>query len=467
MKFNFSILSTCKAEFCAEGLIKEPIEAILSARIGKIEINKDNQHNPDGPGISLSIETPAFVKYTKNGIQPHILPDVEKKFPKPDISQIYIEHFLEKDTPSFNNYKDGIHKFLGLDENDSIAFFDILDPTNNKRTYSKPSNQHLTAETSGGLRKLTPELYSQLIKNLKPEMCISLADYLFMTSEEAVKGKKIAKSIERTINWLDKILLVDEAKNSAIFVPLMGSVIPEARTKFIELLKSRKYDGVVLVDYTTQLDLAHQISVAKASLESIPTDKPRFLLGFSAPDEVIIGIRNGIDMFLSTYPFAVTEHGFASTYSFVDDLKMSNFPKDKIQSSTLNLWDSSMKDDFRPITESCNCYSCSKHTRAYINHLLNTQEMLATVLLQIHNQHVYDKFFKDIRTSIKNQKFYSLSEEFLLRYGSRFSSSNAIQKNGSEQSSSDIDYPFNETNVFDPRKPTPTTKEKIKRFDLS
>ncbi|OLY83827.1 Queuine tRNA-ribosyltransferase subunit QTRTD1 [Smittium mucronatum] len=425
-----------------------------------MEFNSDDSTSLKNIRAKKSIETPNFIKYTNHGLQPHILPDIEKKFPKPDIEQVYIEHFLDRDVPCFADYKEGIHKFLGVEDTETAIFFDILDPTSNKRSYSKPSNSYLTAETGGGLRKISPELYSQLIKNLSPEMYVSLADYLFMTADEAVKGKKIAKSIERSINWFDKC--VKESEGSAVFVPLMGSVVPEARAKFVNLLQQRRFDGVVLIDYSTQIGLAQQLDLAKPSLISIPSTIPRYLLGFSAPDEVIIAIRNGIDIFLSTYPYAVTEQGFASIYSFPANLENKEPLVDRPFNPSLNLWESSMSDDFSPISKSCECYTCQKHTRAYINHLLNTQEMLATVLLQIHNLHVYDEFYKNIRKSIKDMSFNELSEHFLTKYNSRFAS-NSEGTNAAIGSQ----FSFNESLLFDPRNPSPTTKEKIKRFDLS
>merc|ERR1719211_295483 len=78
----------------------------------------------------------------------------------------------------------------------------------------------------------------------------------------------------------------------------------------------------------------------------------------------------------------------------------------------MDLNEGQYKNDFRPISNCCSCYTCRKFTRAYINHLLNVNELLAPILLTLHNLHHYATFFKTIRTSIQNNKFQELTYAF-------------------------------------------------------
>ncbi|PVU90267.1 hypothetical protein BB559_000111 [Furculomyces boomerangus] len=458
MKFDFAINTTCHPKDHNQ-------EKEFSSRLGTITITKSLKSKENNQQ-KISIETPNCIRYTRNGLIPHLLPDIEEDLTTNSINLIVIEHFLEKDTPASVYYDEGIHKYVGMNEETKIVLLDALDPTIVLRTRSKPSNKYLPAETSGGLRRVTPEIYSQILKTHKPDIYVTLADYIFSSKEELEKGKRIEKSVSRTLKWYDECDVDQISEDSGVFIPLMGSINKHQRTLYAQKISEKKFDGVVICDHGIKIDILEQLELAKQSLEHIDHSKLRYMLGFSSPDEILLGIHNGMDLFLSTYPYAVTEQGFASLYKF--DISENTTELGADNSTILDLWNESMRDDFGPIVKGCECYACKNHTRAYINHLLNTQEMLATVLLQIHNQYTYEKFFEDIRKSISEQNFFEKSKAFLSFYGSKFHNVFCGKKEGeSSLEVSDKKYPFRELEMFDPRLSTPTTKEKIKRFDLS
>ncbi|PVU99242.1 hypothetical protein BB560_005540 [Smittium megazygosporum] len=458
MKLTFTEIASCSHKFDYSNLSKS-FNQVFNARAGNILFER--QPDPNSLKTSpnsedkIALKTPAVVNYTKFGLQPHTLPDMESKQYKPSINQVFLEHFIEHNDSPLLTFKEGLHPFLALDSADKILLLDALDHSHVNRTSYVPSNSFVQAETSGGLRKINTEFYSTIINTQNPDIYIPISDHIFMSISDAEKGKRIKKSVDRSISWITKIN--DQIKNRPVlFLPLMGSTDKASRERFLESVSSVKYSGVVICDYGIKPSLFKQLEIANYSLSCVDTNLPRYLVGFSAPDEVVVSVQNGIDLFSSIYPYSVTEQGRASTYTFF----VKNLPGEESPSneSSINLFDPKYKDDFKPISSDCSCYTCSKHTRAYIYHLLSTQEMLATVLLQSHNVHVYLEFFKDIRKSISDGTFADDSISFLNYYSSKFS------LNTSTDPTNTRSLAFNEISTFDPKKSTPTTKEKIKRF---
>ncbi|KAG0048493.1 Queuine tRNA-ribosyltransferase subunit qtrtd1 [Gryganskiella cystojenkinii] len=150
----------------------------------------------------------------------------------------------------------------------------------------------------------------------------------------------------------------------------------------------------------------------QTSLEHLPASKPKMVYGVRTPEDVLKAVAMGVDLFDTSYPFQLTEDGKASLYNFGTDAASAP-PSISVTHGTqqtnrwINLWDDEHSDQFKPILEGCECYACKDghHTRAYINHLLKTHEMLATVLLMSHNMYQYSLFFSKVRASIQDGTF--------------------------------------------------------------
>lgn len=124
----------------------------------------------------------------------------------------------------------------------------------------------------------------------------------------------------------------------------------------------------------------------------------------------------GIDLFESTYIYHLTLGGFALIFPLdgdnrnVYDPQLSDIGGDRTK---INLRATVYRKDTSSIVEGCNCYTCQNHTRAYINHLLNVHEMLAHILLEIHNTYHYLGFFRSIREAIKCGEFNLFHKRFI------------------------------------------------------
>ena len=133
--------------------------------------------------------------------------------------------------------------------------------------------------------------------------------------------------------------------------------------------------------------------------EILPEEKPRHLLGIGEPEDLFMGVENGVDLFDCVLPTRLGRNG--TIYTKYGKISITN---------------KKYRDDFTPIESDCECYSCQNYTRAYIAHLFHGKEMLAGTLASIHNIYFINKLVADIRQSILDDKFFEFKKEFLEKY---------------------------------------------------
>lgn len=173
-----------------------------------------------------------------------------------------------------------------------------------------------------------------------------------------------------------------------------------------------------------KVDISGELApILKDVISVLPEEKPRIWMGMCDPKMLLDLVSLGVDMFESSFAFNAAQNGQA--LDFKNSLKEpsaslnENCPvkngsdgpakvSDPTELYTMNVKDEVYKDDFRPLVSSCSCYTCRSHTRAYINHLLATNELLGPTLLTIHNLYHYGAFFVTIRDSIKAGNFSDL-----------------------------------------------------------
>ena len=121
------------------------------------------------------------------------------------------------------------------------------------------------------------------------------------------------------------------------------------------------------------------------------------------PHRLLDSVEAGVDVFTMPLINRGTDHGFALVFSFDDTQEVETHSKP--HALALDMWSDAYATDLSPLREGCQCYTCKHHHRAYLSHLLKTKEMLSWVLLQLHNYHVIDAFFENIRLSIESGNF--------------------------------------------------------------
>jgi len=130
-----------------------------------------------------------------------------------------------------------------------------------------------------------------------------------------------------------------------------------------------------------------------------PTDMPRYLMGVGSADCLVEGVMRGIDMFDCVLPTRVARNGTAMTAK--GDITIRN---------------ATYKEDFSPVEEGCDCYCCKNYSRAYIRHLINTDEIFGGRLLSYHNIRFLHRIMDKIKEAIWNDRLLDFRNEFMENY---------------------------------------------------
>jgi queuine tRNA-ribosyltransferase len=140
----------------------------------------------------------------------------------------------------------------------------------------------------------------------------------------------------------------------------------------------------------------HVLDIVDAIL---PADKPRYLMGVGTPEDLVEGIRRGVDIFDCVLPTRMGRNNAAFLRN----------------GSRLNLKNAEFMRDQNPIDETCDCYACRTFTRAYLRHLIQAKEMLAATLLSIHNLHTLVQLAKDLRAAVLRDEYDSFVDNLGLK----------------------------------------------------
>ncbi|KAJ6291628.1 hypothetical protein OIU76_023667 [Salix suchowensis] len=361
-------------------------------------------------GNCPQIETPALLLSTRKGLPHFISPDLLPSLPLPDSSLLHVSplHFMEGISSKTISSIGGLHKMLGLHDFGFVAV--ARDSIQCLPECSATNKIGASFETPCGRLLIKPADYMRLISSLRPNLWATLADEV----PAWVSKKRNQTSVDRTVKWLDECIALSLAGGVAFGAIVGGSDIEERRRCAQEVVK-RNVSGYWIGGFGFGESTDERPALLSAVIGSLPKDGPRLISGLGLPEEVLQGVAAGIDLFDSSYIYHLTIGGFALTFPlhnkiYVSDLKKTGMG---IYQTKINLKATVYRKDATPIVESCCCYTCQNHTKAYINHLLNVHEMLAQILLEIHNTHHYLGFFRSIREAIKEGRFEQFREMFI------------------------------------------------------
>ncbi|XP_051266405.1 queuine tRNA-ribosyltransferase accessory subunit 2 isoform X1 [Dicentrarchus labrax] len=389
-----------------------------------------------------SLEVPGCLLYTHLGTVPHLTQDtLHTQSNLPSVTQVTLSNIAEHQEV-LEEFKDGFRKFSGL--HDTVLYCSLHDPATPCPT-GYTTNKTVSVWGSGGRIELTVAKFMTLQRAVQPDWYQSMADG--ETWQSNTSRKRVRKSVDRTLAHLDECLLVhqksQELEGVEVFGAVEGGDILEERVRSARETAKRPVAGFCLDGLQTgSMDQALRTQLITAVTKELPEDKPRLLQGVGRPDEVLECVDAGVDLFESFFPFQVTERGCALCFSFdvsPDPERAGRAPpavleldgekemagetqqngdlnlddQTQMTSFEINLKDKRYQGDFRPLVEGCGCYCCKNHQRAYLHHLLVTNELLAGVLLMIHNTAHYHGFFSALREALANDKLDLLKRRVL------------------------------------------------------
>lgn len=369
------------------------------------------------------LETPAMLLPTRRGAPTHITPDLADALNADGTlaAQVSVLHFLEfpnKDT--LRESGRGIHQFAGLGKYFVMSTLrDVLHPELSDKRNTKTS-VHL--DTPAGYRHVSVENYMDTVLALKPDMFVALSDDVGTNAT----GKRLDKSLQRTKQWTVECL--DRAKEAdchgIMLAPLVGGNSLEHRRRAAEAVREiQDVAGYAWTDFGAGETEEERLQALKLSMGLLPTEKLRYATGMRTVQEILQCVALGMDLFDSAYVHEVSSRGQA--FTFPSD-PQNGLEKAKLVGQTngraslpflVELEDKVFERDPLPISPGCECMACQEYSRQYIHHLWHSKELLADVLLQVHNYHHFSKFMSSVRASIKEGTFLELQTAWMEMYG--------------------------------------------------
>uniref|UniRef100_F7HW84 Queuine tRNA-ribosyltransferase accessory subunit 2 n=1 Tax=Callithrix jacchus TaxID=9483 RepID=F7HW84_CALJA len=402
-------------------------KVVNGCRLGKIKnLGKTRDHTMDIPGCLL---------YTKTGSAPHLTHHtLHNIHGVPAMVQLTLSSLAEHHEV-LTEYKEGVGKFIGMPE--SLLYCSLHDPVS-PCPAGYVTNKTVSVWGVSGRVEMTVSKFMAIQQALQPDWFQCLSDGE-VSCKEATSIKRARKSVDRSLLFLDNCLRLQEEsevlQKSVIIGVIEGGDVMEERLRSARETAKRPVGGFLLDGFQgNPTTLETRLRLLSSVTAELPEDKPRLISGISRPDEVLECIERGVDLFESFFPYQVTERGCALTFNFdyqpnpeetllqqngtqeeikcVDHIKKIETTgcNQEITSFEINLKEKKYQEDFNPLVRGCSCYCCENHTRAYIHHLLVTNELLAGVLLMMHNFEHYFGFFHSIREALKSDKLAQLKE---------------------------------------------------------
>jgi len=375
----------------------------LTKCVPRLGLLKDFDRHP-----SYTIETPMAMLYTRGGSLPHITHEVFKIICKtPQIIQIPIVstyHYQE----IMEEFNGNISEFVGL--KDCLTCVTVQDPSD----LTQPGHHykdHIPLWTRSGKIMLNAEQYMNAIEAFQPDMYYFLSDG---DTNAKSATKRVNKAVDNTIGFvkhcLDRHKKSSVLANSFAMAAITGGYCTKARKKCIEGIPVDELHGFLIDGLHNNgpevefIPFDEPKPIVEFVVNNLPGDKLRVMQGCWNPMVILKLVQLGIDVFDTSYCNIVTERSSALIFCF----DIENYTQD--HPYEINLRQTQFADDFKPLIENCTCLACSKHTKAYIHHLVTVQELLGPLLLTIHNNHHFLKFFEKIRKSIKDGTIKQLEE---------------------------------------------------------
>ncbi|WP_445368498.1 tRNA guanosine(34) transglycosylase Tgt [Methylomonas sp. BW4-1] len=214
--------------------------------------------------------------------------------------------------------------------------------------------------------------------------------------------QEAADSMRLSLRWAERSKRAHEGNSSALFGIVQGGMYPQLREESIAGLTDIGFDGYAIGGLSVGEPKHEMLATLDAIHQKMPVDKPRYLMGVGTPEDLVEGVRRGIDMFDCVMPTRNARNGHLFTRHGVIKIRNQQY-----------------QFDTRPLDEDCSCYTCRNYSRSYLKHLDKCKEMLGSRLNTIHNLHYYLELMQGLRDAIDGQTFDEFVAAFYDQRGSR------------------------------------------------
>ena len=211
--------------------------------------------------------------------------------------------------------------------------------------------------------------------------------------------KQARDSMALSTRWAERskkaFQLYDKGEGDALFGIVQGGVYENLRLESVSNLLDIGFDGYAVGGLAVGEGQEEMLKVLEFTVPALPEDKPRYLMGVGTPEDLVLAVARGIDMFDCVMPTRAGRHGLAYT-----------------RKGKVNLKNARHANDPRPLDEDSDCPAASQYSRAYLHHLVRCGEYLAAMLLTWNNLHYYQSLMQEMRQNIEAGSFEAFVEAF-------------------------------------------------------
>ena len=243
---------------------------------------------------------------------------------------------------------------------------------------------------------LSPEKSIQIQKEINSDILMVLDECPKLSMDK----KLISNAISTSTIWAKRSKEeFNSEKNKALFGIVQGGLFSDLREESLEKLIDIDFDGYALGGLAVGETQKDMFKVLENIGGKMPENKPRYLMGVGTPSDILGAVKNGIDMFDCVMPTRSGRTGLAFTWE-----------------GKINLRNAKFKNDESPLDEKSKLRDLNKYSKSYLNHLINTNEILASMLLSLHNVNFYQDFMSQIREAINTGRFESFYKKNIDKY---------------------------------------------------
>ena len=207
-------------------------------------------------------------------------------------------------------------------------------------------------------------------------------------------------SMELSLRWADRSKIAHGDNPNALFGIIQGGMHPNLRKESVDGLTEIGFDGYAIGGLSVGEPRPERNAMLDVTVEHMPEDRPRYLMGVGKPQDIVDSVLRGIDMFDCVLPSRNARNGFLYTANGIVKIRNAKYAKDT-----------------GPVDENCSCYTCKNYSRSYLRHLDKCGEILGARLNTLHNLHYYQQLMADLRGAIETGTLQEYAKDFYARYG--------------------------------------------------
>ena len=351
------------------------------ARSGLIQTHRGNIHTP----AFMPVGTQATVKACK-------IDDIKKTGSEIILSNTY--HLMIRPGVERIQIAGGLHQFMNCDLpilTDSGGFQVMSLSKLNKIDREKGAifNSHI----DGKKYYLSPEESIRIQLGLNSDIVMIMDECPKKTNDYHI----IKNSMELSLHWAERSKKAfGDNPHKALFGIVQGGLFKDLRLKSLEELIKMNFDGYALGGLAVGESQVEMFKVLDDIKSNLPHDKPHYLMGVGTPSDILGAVKRGIDMFDCVLPTRSGRTGLAFTWN-----------------GRINIKNNKYKKDNSPIDPGCDNLNLNKYSKNYLNHLFNTNEILASMLLTLHNINFYQELMSAIRDNINKGTYDQFHDRFI------------------------------------------------------